>query len=152
MVGWHEEASGAIGVRLRFAPAPATFCRVVAVAVVSGEAVGDEWHLGWCCILLFGGSVSSTLLRVGGRDGGGWRERNGLAAVCCILRRKMNGRQSLHPRGDEWRCAWLHPFDGRRMAPLGVASSVQWGMQMQGWKHVELAGEVRLAVEAGIVV
>ena len=42
--------------------------------------------------------------------------------------------------------------DGRRMAPLEVASSVQWGMRMQGWKHVELVGEVRLAVKAGIVV
>ena len=71
---------------------------------------------------------------------------------CCILRRERNGRQALHPRGDEWRRVWLHPSDGRRMALLVVASSVQWGPQMLGWKHVELTGEVRLAVEADVVV
>ena len=38
------------------------------------------------------------------------------------------------------------------MAPLGVASSVRCGMQMQGWKQVELAREVLFAVEAWIVV
>lgn len=38
------------------------------------------------------------------------------------------------------------------MALLGVASFVQWGPWMLGWKHVELTREVRLAVEAGVVV
>ena len=37
-------------------------------------------------------------------------------------------------------------------AAAGVASSVQWETRMQGGKQVMLAGEVRLAVEAGVVV
>ena len=37
-------------------------------------------------------------------------------------------------------------------AAAGVASSVQWGPWMVGRKHIELAGEARLAVEAGVVV
>ena len=66
--------------------------------------------------------------------------------------RGMASLRVLQPRRYEWHGAWLLPFDGRRMAPLGVASSVQWGVWMQGWKHAELVGEVWLAMEAGIVV
>lgn len=66
------------------------------VVLCAGEVVGDEWHP--CSVLhpLDGGSVSSTLLWMRGRDGGGWRERNGLAAVVAsFVGRGMAGRRCI---------------------------------------------------------
>ena len=78
--------------------------------------------------------------------------------------RGMASLQLFHPSsGEEWPTGVAS--SGRRMA-LCLVASFRWetngaargcilrpvGMRMQGWKHVELAGEVRLAVEAGIVV
>ena len=72
---------------------------------------------------------------------------NGVAAVLHPPR-EMNGQQALHPRGEEWHRAWLHPSDGRRIASWRGCILRPVGNVVGRWKHVELDGEVRLAVEA----